>query len=213
MSTSLDGLGTAYRGSTLAAVFPSPAMARLVVFFSVHPGARFHLRELLRRTKLASASLQRELSRLTALGVVRRERSQDGRVYFAADEQHDAWRGWALLIRSAVDPVEVLREVLVGAEGLEGAFVYGSTARGDRRPDSDVDLFLILRDGPQATEERKQLSEAEFLIGRPLDVTEYAVASAPDRSESPNAFLQRVVAEPKRWVYGNTDSLSAVRGS
>lgn len=125
-------------GSSLAALFPSTAMARLVVFFAVHPGQRFHLRELKRRTRLSSASLQREVQRLVHTGALEGEEHGTGRVYFSVNEAHDAWRAWALLLRSAADPADVLREALIDAAGTEGAFVYGAAARGDPRPDSDV---------------------------------------------------------------------------
>lgn len=193
--------------STLAALFPSMAMARLVVFFAVHPGQRFHLRELIRRTRLSNASLQRDVRRLVEMGAVTR-REEGDRVYFAADETHDAWRGWMLLLRSTAAPADVLREVLVDAEGLQGAFVYGSEVRGDARPGSDVDVFLLLDDGDSTATLRRQLGEAEFLIGRPLDVVEYTTGAARERARSGNPFMARVLREPKTWVYGEPRSVA-----
>jgi predicted nucleotidyltransferase len=194
--------------STLASLFPSMAMARLVVFIAVHPGQRFHLRELKRRTRLSSASLQRELQRLVDAGALVREEGDDDRVYFTANEAHDAWRAWILLLRSVADPADVLREALVDAPGVEGAFVYGSTVRGDTRPDSDIDVFLIIREEEPARDRRRQISEAEFLIGRPLDVVEYSAATARQGARSGNPFLSRVLAEPKTWVYGGPETLA-----
>jgi predicted nucleotidyltransferase len=199
--------------STLASLFPSMAMARLVVFFAVHPGERFHLRELKRRTQLASASLQRELHRLVATGALVRDESDTARVYFAADEAHDAWRAWAMLLRSVASPEDVLREALVDAPGIEAAFVYGSTVRGDTRPDSDIDLFLIVREDVPARARRLQISEAELLIGRPLDVVEYSSATAQRRAGSGNPFLRRVLAEPKTWIYGSPAVLTAMEAT
>lgn len=193
--------------STLSALFPSMAMARLVVFFAVHPGERFHLRELKRRTRLSSASLQRELRRLARTGALERKTGDDERVYFAANEEHDAWRAWALLLRSVAAPEDVLREALVDAEEIEGAFVYGSTVRGDARPGSDIDVFVIVR-GDTAPRERRQMAEAELLIGRPLDVVEYSAATARERARSGNPFLARVLREPKAWIYGDPESLA-----
>lgn len=185
------------------------AMARLVVFFAVHPGQRFHLRDLSRRTRLPSASLQRELRRLVHIGAIERTTgTDDKRVYFAANEGHDAWRGWTLLLRSVASPADVLREALVDAPGIEGAFVYGSTVRGDSRPMSDIDLFLIIEDGEAAQARRRQLTETEFLIGKPLDVVEYSASLAQSRASAGNPFLQRVLSEPKTWVYGGPDALN-----
>jgi uncharacterized protein len=157
--------------SSLASIFPSPAMGRLVVFFIVHPGGEFHLRELMRLTRLPSASIQAELRRMTRLGVLRRTPGRT-RTTFAADESSEAWRAWMLLLRACARPADVLREALVDAEGIEVAFVYGSTARGDARPDSDVDILLVGDDEARGRAERL-LSEASILIERDLDVVGY----------------------------------------
>ncbi|HEX8696480.1 MAG TPA: nucleotidyltransferase domain-containing protein [Longimicrobium sp.] len=192
--------------STLAALFPSMAMARLVVFFAVHPGGRFHLRELKRLTRLSSASLQHELRRLARIGALRRE-EEGARAVFSADESHPAWRAWMLLLRSGASPADVLREALVDAEGLEGAFVFGSWARGDARPDSDVDVFLIGSDDARLRAGRS-LSEAELLVGRELDVIGYDAEQLARRVRSGNAFVRRVLAGPMEWVRGGPEALT-----
>lgn len=193
------------RTSTLASIFPSPAMARLVVFFAVHPGQRFHLRELMRLTGLPSASIQTELRRLTAMGALQRDEER-GRAIYTADESHPAWRAWMLLLRSCAHPVDVLREALVDAAGIEGAFVFGSTVRGDTREDSDLDLLLL---GDEAAQQHagQLLSEASFLMDRELDVIGYDRAGLAKRVKSGNAFIRRVLDGPKEWVRGDAGVL------
>jgi predicted nucleotidyltransferase len=189
--------------SSLAALFPSMALARLVIFFAVHPRARYHVRELSRLTGLSSASLQHELKRLAHLGALVRE-DEKGRAYYRSDESHPVWRAWFLLLRASARPVDILREALVDAPDLEGAFVFGSTARGDARPDSDVDVFLIgSREAQRAAGLR--LGEAEFLIGRELDVIGYDSEQLSFRIRSNNGFIRRVLSEPRDWVRGSLD--------
>jgi predicted nucleotidyltransferase len=189
--------------SSLAALFPSMAMARLVIFFAVHPGARYHVRELSRLTSLSSASLQHELKRLAQIGALVRE-DEGARAYYRADESHPVWRAWFLLLRASAHPVDILREALVDASDLEGAFVFGSSVRGDARPDSDIDVFLIGSDQAQ-TEAGHRLVEAEFLIGRDVDVIGYDKDQLAARVRSNNGFIHRVFAEPKEWVRGSLD--------
>lgn len=198
------------RPSTLASLFPSLAMARVVVFFLVHPGGRFHFRELLRLTGLSSASLQHELRRLAQIGAVRRE--EGARPAYEADESHPAWRAWILLLRSAARPDDVLREVLAGSAGIDAAIVFGSAARGDERPDSDVDL-LLLGSGEARAAARRPLGEAEMLIGRELDVVGYDVDDFRARARAGNAFVRRVLAGPKEWVRGGAELLADVEAA
>lgn len=182
-------------------------MARLVVFFFVHPGERFHLRELMRLTRLPSASLQAELRRLTGMGALKRE-DERGRAIYTADEAHPCWRAWMLLLRSCARPADVLREALVGAKGIEGAFVFGSTVRGDSRPDSDLDVFLVGDDDARRNTGRL-LSEASFLIAPELDVISYDREELQARLRSGNAFVRRVIGEPKDWLKGDAGVLEA----
>ncbi len=194
---------TQARPNTLAALFPSPAMARLVIFFLVHPGERFHLRELQRRARLSSASVQKELARLTAMGAVRRDEA-DGRAYYQANEENGAWGGWMRLLLHAADPVDVIREALVDASGLEAAFVFGSGARGTAEPDSDLDVFLV---GPRAERKRatRLLGEIGYFIARPVDV----IGRDRDQfSRAEESFLERVHASPKILVHGGDEVLA-----
>jgi predicted nucleotidyltransferase len=181
------------------------AMARVVIYFAVRPGGRFHFRELMRRAALSSASLQKELGRLVEIGTLRRE-DEGARTCYVADESHPAWRAWILLIRSAARPGDVLREVLVDAPGIDGAFVFGSSTRGDTRPDSDVDVLLVGSEEARLQAGRR-LAGAEMLIGKELDVIGYTVEELASRARSGNPFVRRVLAEPKEWVRGGPEIL------
>ena len=186
--------------SSLVALFPSLAMARLVIFFIVHPGGRFHVRELQRRTRLSSASLQKELGRMWNVGALRCERERGRTVYFA-DEENDCWRAWMLLLRAGADPIDVLAEALVDVPGLDEAFVFGSFARAEAEDHSDLDLFLI---GP--VEERKRareiLVDTGFILPRSLDVIGRDRDEFQVGAESKSGFLRRVATQPRRWVVG-----------
>lgn len=191
--------------STLASLFPSLAMARLVLFFILRSGQRFHLRELMRLTGLPSASVQAELRRLTDMGVLTRVR--EGRLaVYAADEAHPAWRAWMLLVRSCARPSDVLREALNGAAGLEQAFVFGSTVTGNADARSDLDVFLVAGAEARCGAERL-IAAAGLLIDRELDVIGYDREELGERIRSGNPFIQRVLAGPKEWILGDAATL------
>jgi predicted nucleotidyltransferase len=189
---------TGTKSSSLGALFPSMAFARLVIFFLVHPGARFHLRDLQRRTRLSSASLQKEIGRLARMGVVARER-EGARTVFAADERHGAWGAWIRLLASAADPADVLRAAIGHVEGLDRAFIFGSAASGTAGPDSDLDVLLV-GTRPACDEAVAALVEAEILVGRPVDVVCYEPGDLARRLESGNPFIRHVLDRPIIWL-------------
>jgi predicted nucleotidyltransferase len=134
------------------------------------------------------------------LGALRRS-NERGHAFYAADEAHASWRAWIILLRACAAPVDVLREALVDASGLEAAFVFGSVARNDTGPGSDVDVLLV--GGDEAREQAgRVLSDASLLIGKDLDVVGYAPDELRERLRSGNAFIQRVLQGPKEWLRG-----------
>lgn len=197
--------------STLASIFTSLAMARLVVFFLVHPGERAHLRELMRRTRLPSASLQTELRRLAETGALVREEDGGRAVFFARDE-HPAWRAWILLLRSCAHPADVLREALADADGLDAAFVFGSVAAGGAAAHSDVDVFLV---GDRGSRERagRLLSEASLLVGRDIGVAGYERAELDSRVATGNRFVREVMRSPRIWLTGSPAALGSAEAA
>lgn len=188
------------RPSALQATFASPAMARLLLYFALHPDEPLHIRELYRRTGLGMASLQKELDRFQRLGII--EKGREGRLLvYRLNLASERWRALRALVRQLADPSEVLREAFTGVPGVEAAFVFGSQARGDTRPDSDVDL-LVVADEPASRAVQDPLSEAESLMGRDVDVITYSPAGLRERMRAGNDFLRRVSREPKQWIAG-----------
>lgn len=187
--------------SALQATFASPAMARLLLFFAVHPEEALHIRELYRRTGLGMASLQKELDRFQRLGIIER-RAQGRKVVYQLNLASERWRAMRALVRKLAAPSEILREAFTGVPGVEAAFVFGSQARGETRPDSDIDLLLVA-DGRAARALQDPLSEVESLIGRDVDVITYSAAGLRDKLRSGNHFLHRVRREPKQWIAGD----------
>lgn len=182
----------------LASVLASPALARLVIFFALHPDRSVHLRLLGRLARLGRRSLENELTRLEGMGLV--ERRREGRnVVVRADEAHPGWRALREMVRQFAHPVEVLSGALATVQGVDAAFVFGSFARGDTRPDSDVDLFVVA-DESARRELGREAAEASVLLGRPVEVTLYSPDTLRRRLAGDNAFVRRVVEGPKRWV-------------
>ncbi|HKP74379.1 MAG TPA: nucleotidyltransferase domain-containing protein [Longimicrobiaceae bacterium] len=187
-------------------VLASPAFARLVVHFALHGHEPVHVRALQRRTGLAMSSLSRELRRLESLVLVARG-GEAGRVVYRAAEI-PAWDVLRQLIRHFAEPAEVVEEAIAGVEGIDAAFVYGSFARGDARPDSDVDV-LVVGDVPSDAQLGRKAAEASLLLGRPVEVRAYSPEKLRRQMAAGNAVLQRILSGPKRWIVGDEARLSA----
>ncbi|HSU14216.1 nucleotidyltransferase domain-containing protein [Longimicrobium sp.] len=124
----------------LSAFVGSEARARLLAHFVARPESRLHVRALERDTGIGKRSLQKELARLVEMGLVRREH-EGRRVVYVRSGYTPEWRAIEKLVATYGIPL-LLRAGLAGVPGVEAAFIFGSLARGDARPDSDIDLLV-----------------------------------------------------------------------
>jgi predicted nucleotidyltransferase len=188
----------------------SEARARLLAHFVVHPDRRDHVRALERHTGLGKRSLQAELARLQGMGLVRRE--VDGRrVFYRRDDGNRQWRAVGSLVAEYA-PGLVLRDALNDVRGIDAAFIFGSQARGDARPDSDIDL-LILGEQIDDSELGAALLETALVLDRPVDVKRYD-AERFVRDRAPGAsFLPAALAGAMQFLIGSPDVLPGLQAT
>ena len=66
--------------------------------------------------------------------------------------------------------INSIRRTLNGMQGEIDVILYGSQARGDARPDSDVDLLLIVNKDRLTEKERQDIINPLFAIEYQTDV-------------------------------------------
>lgn len=181
----------------------SGARARLLAHFVVHPDGRDHVRALERHTGLGKRSLQTELARLEAMGLVWREMEGPRVVYRRAEDPQ--WRAIESLV-SAYAPGLVLRAALRGVAGIDAALVFGSHARGDARPDSDIDL-LVLGDQIDDAQLGTALLSTALVLDRPVDVKRYDRERFVREAAPGASFLPAALAGPAYFLIGSRDAL------
>jgi predicted nucleotidyltransferase len=104
---------------------------------------------------------ERTLRRAAADGTVRCERLSARRQLVSDDERRYATSHWQLL--------STLRRALRTEPNIRLAVLYGSVARGDDTPDSDLDLLVSLG-GDRADTAVKLAVRLERAVGRDVDV-------------------------------------------
>jgi predicted nucleotidyltransferase len=195
----------------LGELLASPAFARLVVHFALRGDDEpEHVRGLQRHCGLSMSSLNRELRRLESRGLVRRIEN-DGRVLYRVDDDH---RGWKSLRRlHHLDRVGEVADqaAIAGVEGIRLAFVFGSTARGDARGDSDVDVLVVGDLGPDSRLGH-HAAEASMLLDRDVEIRTYTPEKLARQVAAGNAVLRRILDGPKRWIVGDDALLAEVAG-
>jgi predicted nucleotidyltransferase len=108
----------------------------------------------------------------------------------------------------------LLRLAVAQVPGIEAAFIFGSCARGDMHPDSDIDVF-VLGDGMEGEPARYALSagtlEASGLLSREVNLVSYTHDQFARRSTG--GFLRSVLKGPKTWLLGEEAVLQLGEGA
>lgn len=187
---------------SIAATLFSDSQARLYTWLFGQPERSYHLSELRRLTGLSSASLQRELQRLTGSALVDSTRVGNLRV-FRANAHSPVFAELVALTRKTLGIVPLLREALQPlAARLQGAWVYGSVARQADTAQSDIDVMLVGRD-LSLGEVLDLLLPMEAPLGRKINPTCYTPEEFERRRSEPDSFVNRVLAQPVLPLLGD----------
>lgn len=159
--------------------------------FFARPEIVRHVRELARELHRSPTVVGEELNRLERTGILTSERIGRARRY-RVDERSPIASEIRSLVQKTIGIEARVREAIADLPGVEQAFLYGSYARGDERPASDLDLFVIGSVDQEALSER--LTDVERDLRRDVNVTTY------DRGE-----LESLIRDADRFVVGVLD--------
>lgn len=188
---------------SIATALFSDSQSRVFRWLFGQPEREFHLSELRRLTGLGSASLQRELNRLTEAGLVRSERVGNLR-RFQANPQSAVYGELVGLTRKTLGVEPMLRKALLPlAPNLIAAWVYGSVAKQTDTAQSDIDVMLIGRNLPLG-KVLEVLVPLEAQLGRKINPTCYTPAEFERRRAEPDSFVNRVLAQPILQLVGES---------
>jgi DNA-binding transcriptional ArsR family regulator len=191
----------------LDALFPRTRQDVLATLY-VEPAREWYLSDLARHLKVQPSSLQRELARLNAAGIIRKRRDGN-RVYFSAETEGPIFTDLQGLLLKTAGMKDVLAEALAPFRGsIAVAFVSGSLARGEEVPRSDIDLMVIGRVG--LAELAPALSKAEEKLLRPVNPSVYTPSEIAEKLASGHHFLRTVMSQEKLFIVGSEDELAAI---
>jgi predicted nucleotidyltransferase len=189
------------------ALFTKVQQRVLGVLFG-NPSRSFYANELIALAGSGSGAVQRELAQLEAAGLVTVRRVGNQKHYQTnpAAPVFEELRGLVLKTSGLVD---VIRSALapLSAE-INSAFVFGSVAKNQDTAKSDIDL-LVISDKLAYAELFAALEPASNRLGRAVNPTVYSENEVEKRLRSGNAFIKRVLGQPKLWVIGEDRGLAA----
>lgn len=160
---------------------------RVLELLLLHPDQRYHVREIARLTGTAAGSVHKELAKLAAAGLLQKD-AVGNQVVYQADpnslvfgeltsilEKISGQRSLGAVVETS--KMDALIEnnrnnilMLAKANGVRNVRVFGSMARNDANPDSDLDLLVDIESGKSGLALGGFLSDVSELLRRKVDV-------------------------------------------
>lgn len=189
-----------------SALFPKVRQRVLAVLFG-NPGRSFYANEVIALAQSGTGAVQRELAGLAAAGLLTVKR-QGNQTHYQANAEAPVFTELRGLVLKTMGLADVLRVALTPlAPQIAQAFVYGSVAKQQDTAASDIDVMIVSEDLGYA-DVFGALENATATLGRKVNPTLYTPAEMAKRINNDNAFVTRVLRQPKIWLIGNEEALN-----
>jgi predicted nucleotidyltransferase len=189
------------------ALFPRVRQRVLGILFG-NPDRSFFASEIIALAQSGSGAVQRELADLASAGLLK-VTSQGNQRHYQANEAAPVFEELRGLVLKTFGLADVLRDALAPlAQDIDGAFVYGSVAKQQDTAQSDIDVMIVSENLGYA-DAFGALEPASITLGRPVNPTVYSPAQFGKRAKQDNAFVTRVLQQPKIWLIGSEETLHA----
>ena len=192
----------------LADVLFSKVRQRVLGVLFGNAGRSFYANELIALARSGTGAVQRELQRLETSGLVTVARVGNQK-HYQANPHSPVFEELRALVLKTVGLADVLRAALAPvSKDIRAAFVYGSIAKGQDTAASDIDL-MVVSDHLTHADLFTVLEQATAQLGRKVSPTIYSSKELAKRAKQENAFVTRVLAQPKLWLIGDERNLAA----
>lgn len=186
----------------------SNTQQRVLAFLFGQPERSFFATELIALAGGGSGAVQRELKRLEESGLVT-VTPQGNRKHYQANPNSPIFAELCGIVQKTVGLAEPLRTALAPfSKKITVAFVYGSVAKRSDTAHSDIDL-MVISDTLEYADLYAAMEQAATILGRTINPTIYTRQELAKRIKQKNAFVERVLAQPKVWLMGNEHELAA----
>lgn len=172
------------------------------------PDKSFYTNEILRWADMGRGTVTRELEKFAGAGLVVMSKEGNQR-YYQANPDTPIFDELVSIARKTFGVADVIRDAIKPlGERVFSAFIYGSVAKGEATAKSDIDL-LVVSDSLSYADLMDCLIGAEEILARPVDPSVYELAQFRRKLRDDNAFISKVMEQPKIWLKGSEHDIAA----
>lgn len=171
-----------------------------------HPDRSFYVKEIVRHAGVGIGSVQRELEKLSGVGLLTVKKVGNQK-HYQANRQSPIFVELRGIVLKTFGVADVIRQVFENfRQKIAVAFIYGSVAKGTDRAHSDIDV-LVVAEGLSYAAIFSVLTDVENTLGRTVNLTLYSPREIQGKISADSSFVKRVFQQPKIYLIGTDDDL------
>ena len=186
------------------ALFTKTQQKVLTLLFG-QPERAFYANEMIALASSGAGAVQRELQRLTEVGLLKSWRVGNQKFY-QANAESPIFSELSGIVVKTFGVAEALQKGLLPVwEQFDFAFVYGSIAKGSETVSSDIDLLVVGDIRHQRLLEL--LHPTQTQLCRVINTTLYSKNEWAQRVQDKKSFIMRITEQPKIFIKGTQHDL------
>lgn len=162
---------------------------KVLNYFFLNQEERTYINEMARILQADPKNVHRALTRLEEEGILASEFSGKER-YFFCRTKHPLYKSYREIFLKTVGLEGILKEEIKKIEGLNEAWLFGSYARNQYGPESDIDLLLVGQHKP--LEAQKVIFQIQKKIAREISVVNMKPDELTERKAKGDQFVKTV---------------------
>lgn len=182
---------------------------RVLALLYGKPDKSFYTNEIVRWADMGRGTVRRELHRMVSAGLLTVTKAGNQK-HYQANQDSPVYTELQYIVRKTFGVADVIRDALTPLDvEVTLAFIYGSVAKGEEKAGSDVDL-LVVSDTLAYADVMDALLGTEQALGRTVNPSIYSAADIKKKARQKNAFVVRIMEQPKLWVKGGENDITAI---
>ncbi len=168
----------------------------------------FYTNEIVRFVDSGIGVVQRELETLVKSDLISVKKIGNQK-HYQANPNSPIFAELRGIMLKTVGLADTLRLALLPlSDKIDAAFIYGSIANGKDTAKSDIDVLIIGKKLAYA-DVYNALNAEEAKLGRPVNPSIYSINEIKRKIAEDNAFVTRVLEQPKIFLIGSADDFPA----
>ncbi|RJR16846.1 MAG: hypothetical protein C4581_09175 [Nitrospiraceae bacterium] len=170
-------------------LFKSKIRQKILAVFFADESRKFYINEMARLINTSQGTCRRELNRLVDMGLLVSSRTGNLQ-YYEINRKTPFYNEFRTIIQKTIGIEAIIKGNLQGLKGITFAFIFGSYAKNEFKPGSDIDIVII----GTISENRLAgiIRDIESGTGREVNYHIYSLQEFKNRLKT-NSFIKNIL--------------------